>query len=88
MVFDERDKQPSPPWVDAMIWSWLAAHARLERAAFIHNTQGQVHRTMARATQGWRGISMSWTDHVEIMAFVSEQDAVDWVGAEPIALPA
>lgn len=88
VVFDERDKQPSPPWVDAMIWSWLAAHARLERAAFLHNTHAQVHRTMSRATRRWRGIPMSWMDHVEIMAFLTEQDAVNWVCAEPIAQPA
>ena len=88
VVFDERDKQASPPWVDAMIWSWLASHARPARAAFIHNTRAEVYRTMARATRGFRGIAMPWVEQVEIMAFVAEQDAVDWVCAEPLAQPA
>jgi|GEM_PF-1524139 len=88
LVFDNRDTQAPPPWVRATMWSWLGSHPALTRVALIQEDDASRRRSMDRATRAWRGISMSWIEQLQIMAFVSEDDAVAWVVSNHVAKPA
>lgn len=78
VVFDNRDTQTPDEWVRAMVWSWLGRHTVIRRAALIQASADSQRRSNDRATRAWRGISMSWINSVQIMAFVSLFDAERW----------
>lgn len=78
VVFDNRDTQTPDEWVRAMVWSWLGRHRVIRRAALVQASTDSQKRSNDRATRAWRGISMSWINSVQIMAFVSEDDAARW----------
>ena len=88
VVFDNRGTEAPAPWIRALMWSWLGSHSRLTRVALIQETDASRQRTMDRATRAWRGISMSWVDQLQIMAFLSERDAEAWICSEHVAKPA
>lgn len=88
VVFDNRGTEAPAPWIRAMMWSWLGSHSRLSRVALIQESDASRQRSMDRATRAWRGISMSWVDQLQIMAFVSERDAEAWICSEHVAKPA
>ncbi len=85
VMFDNRDTQAPPPWLQAVTWSWIGNHPYLTRVALIEEDEDRRRRTLERATRAWRGISMSWVGHVEIMAFTAEAEADAWVGEGPVA---
>ncbi|MCR9161024.1 MAG: hypothetical protein ACE37F_11355 [Nannocystaceae bacterium] len=88
VVFDNRDTEAPAPWIRAMMWSWLGNHPDLTRVALIQGSDESRRRTQDRATRAWRGISMSWVGRIQIMAFLSEHDAGEWIRSGHLARPA
>lgn len=88
VVFDNRGTEAPAPWIRALMWSWLGSHSRLTRVALIQESDASRQRSMDRATRAWRGISMSWVDQLQIMAFLTEGDAAAWIRSEHVAKPA
>lgn len=86
VVFDNRKTEAPPPWLRAIMWSWMGNHLSLARVALIQQDDASRKRSMDRATRAWNGISMSWTGRIQIMAFLDERDAEAWVRS-PAASP-
>ncbi len=87
VVFDNRQTEAPPPWVRAMMWSWLGTNPALARVALIQEDDASRKRSMDRATRAWNGISMSWTGRIQIMAFLEERDAEAWVRSPAVTSP-
>lgn len=88
VVFDNRRTLTPPPWVRALMWSWLGSHDMLDRVALIQEDDASRKRSMDRATRAWNGISMSWTGRIQIMAFLEVADAEAWILSPVVARPA
>jgi hypothetical protein len=88
VVFDNRKTETPPPWVRAVMWSWLGSQPMLARVALIQQDDASRQRSMDRATRAWNGISMSWTGRIQIMAFLELADAEAWILSTPLGFPA
>lgn len=88
IVFDNRKTEAPPPWLRAIMWSWMGSHLSLARVGLIQQDDASRKRSMNRATRAWNGISMSWTGRIQIMAFLEERDAEAWVRSPAEAPPA